>query len=102
MSTGANSPFYPVASVTVASSTVSANTPLLGNGGTMLVTNASSSLAYVNFGSDSTVQATNGDMPILPNSKVLLSVGYLVTYGASMLTSGSGSVLFTRGTGSVV
>ena len=102
MSTGAIQPFHPVASVTVVSSTVSANAPLQGSGGTILVTNLSSSLVYVSFGSDNTIQATNGDMPVLPNSKVLLSIGNLVSYAAALLISGSGSVLFTRGTGSVI
>ena len=102
MSTGAISPFQPVATVAVASGTVTANTRLAGSGDAVLVTNPTASLAYVSFGSDSTAQATTADMPVLPNGRVLLNAGPLVLYCAALLTSGSGSVLFTRGTGSIV
>lgn len=75
----------------------------------MLITNTTSSLAYIKFGSDPSVQAvvptvlgTTGDTPILPNSKILLRCGPLVTYCAAILGSGSGSVMFTRGDGSSI
>lgn len=102
MSTGAISPFHPVATVSVSSGTVSANVLLAGRGDAVLVTNPTASLAYVSFGSDSTIQATVADMPVLPNSRVLLSAGPFVTYVASLLASGSGSILFTRGRGSTL
>ena len=102
MSTGAISPFHPVATVSVSSGTVSANALLAGKGDAVLVTNPTAALAYVNFGSDSMVQATASDMPVLPNSRVLLGAGPFVTYGATLLTSGSGSILFTRGRGSTL
>jgi hypothetical protein len=40
------------------------------------------------------------DMPVLPNSRVMLAVNFLITYAATVLTSGSGAVLLTRGDGS--
>jgi hypothetical protein len=101
LSTGAISPFQPVASVLLASSTVSANIQLAGSGEVLLITNATASLAYVRFGSDSTVQATIADTPILSNSKILLRCGPLVSYCATVLSAGSGPVIITRGDGSI-
>jgi len=88
--------------VAMAANTVSANVQLTGGGESVLITNPTSSLAYVRFGSDPTVQATTSDTPILPNSKILLRCGPLVSWCAAILGSGSGSVLFTRGDGSSI
>lgn len=102
MSTGAISPFHPVATAAVSASQVSANIRLTGGGGTVLVTNTTASLAYVNLGSDSSVQATSADMPVLPNNKVLLQAGSLVSHGAAIVATGTGLILFTRGTGATI
>ena len=101
MSTGAISPFQPTATVALAASASSSNTQMPGNGETALITNLASSPAYVRFGSDPGLQATTSDTPVLPNSRILLRCGPLVTYCAAVLISGSGSVLFTRGDGSI-
>jgi hypothetical protein len=101
LSTGAVIPFAPVATVAMASGTVSTNIQLAGSGETLLITNLASSIAYVRFGSDATVLATTSDTPVLPNSKILLRCGPIVSYCAAVLTSGAGSVLFTRGDGSI-
>jgi hypothetical protein len=100
LSTGATNPFQPVATVLVPSSTNSANVLLAGSGDVVLITNATSSLAYVRFGVDLTVVATTGDTPILPNSKILLRCGPMVLSCAIVLNAGSGSVMVTRGDGS--
>ena len=102
MSLGAANAFQPAATVAVASSTVSANAQLAGGGESVLITNPNASLLYVRFGSDATVQATTSDTPVLPNSRILLRCGPLVTYFATILASGSGSVMFTRGDGSSI
>jgi hypothetical protein len=86
----------------MASTTVSANVQLAGSGETLLVTNPTPSLAFVNFGSDPTVQATTSNMPVLPNSRVLLNCGPVVSYCAAILSAGSGSMMFTRGSGSSI
>jgi hypothetical protein len=99
MTTGA-SPFQPVATVTMAASTVSVNVQLAGSGASLLITNPTASLAYVKFGADPALQATATDMPILPNSRILIQCGTLVTYCAAILAVGSGAVLVTRGHGS--
>jgi hypothetical protein len=102
LSLGSANPFQPAATVTVAASTVSANGQLVSGGDSVLITNPTSSLVYVRFGSDPTVQATTGDTPVLPNSKILLRCGPLVSYFATILASGSGSIMFTRGDGSSI
>ena len=100
MSAGAINPFQPIATVTLASTTTSAAISLAGGGETVLITNPTASLAYIKLGSDPTLQATSGDMPVLPNSTILLRCGPLVSYCAAVLGSGTGPVIFTRGHGS--
>jgi hypothetical protein len=41
-------------------------------------------------------------MPVLQGSRVVLSVNPLITYVSAVLVNGSGSILFTRGDGSIV
>jgi hypothetical protein len=59
-------------------------------------------LAYVRFGSDPSVAASIADMPVLPNSRLILSVNSLITYAAAVMQSGSGNIMFSRGDGSIV
>jgi hypothetical protein len=106
LSTGSSNPFLAVATVALLSGTTSSNTQLGGSGEAVLITNSTSSIAYVRLGSDASLQATIpstgalGDTPVLPSSKVLLRCGPLVSFCAAVLSSGSGLVLFTRGDGS--
>ena len=100
MSAGSSNPFQPTGTVTLAASAVSANVQLAGAGDCVLITNTTTSLAYIRFGSDLTVQAIVGDTPILAGSRMLLRCGPLVTYCAAVLGSGTGALLFTRGDGS--
>jgi hypothetical protein len=93
--------FQPMGTVTLASSTISAVVLLIGGSDTVLVTNPNASLAYVRFGADPGVQATIGDTPVLPNSVLLLRCGPLSSYCAAILGSGTGSLMFTRGDGSI-
>ncbi len=102
MSSGSTNPFQPTATVSLTATTVSANIQLLGHGEAQLITNATTSLAFIRFGSDSTVQATTGDTPVLPGSKILLRCGPLVSYCAIVLSSGTGLVLITSGNGSTI
>ena len=102
MPIGSVSPFRPTGTVSLAANSVSANIPLSGGGDTVVVTNPSSVLAYVRFGSDATVAATTTDMPILASSRLILSVNSLITYAAAITSSGSGTILFSRGDGSIL
>jgi hypothetical protein len=67
-----------------------------------VVTNTSSALGYIKFGSDATVTATTTDMPILSSSRLILSVNSLISYAAAIIPSGSGTILFSRGDGSIL
>ncbi len=100
MAVGSITPFRPTGTVSLSAGTSSATVALAGGGDSVVVTNASASLAYVAFGADASVSAAASDMPVLANTKVLLSVNGLVQYAAGVLTNGSGTVLFTRGDGS--
>lgn len=102
MATGASSPFRPTGTVSITTTTTSNAAPLNGGGESVVVTNTSGSLIYVRFGADPTVVAATFDMPVLPNSRVMLAVNSLISHVASVASSGSGAVLFTRGDGNFV
>jgi hypothetical protein len=100
MANGSIMPFRPAGTVSWSSTQGTLNVALAGGGDSVVVTNLSASLAYVRFGSDANVAATAADMPVLPNTCVMLGVNSLIAYAAVMLVSGAGTVLFTRGDGS--
>jgi hypothetical protein len=102
MSIGATSPFRPTGTVSFVAGTTSVSILLAGGGESVLVTNATASLAYIRFGADASIAASSADLPLLPNTRALLSVNPLIAYAAALLASGSGSVLFTRGDGSYI
>lgn len=102
MPLGSVSPFRPTGTVSVPVGAASANVLLSGGGDSVVVTNTTTSLAYVRFGSDQSVVASASDMPILSGSKLILSVNSLISYAAAMSPSGSGTVLFSRGDGSFI
>ena len=100
MPLGSVSPFRPTGTVSVSVGSASTNVSLSGGGDSVVVTNTTTSLAYVRFGSDPAVAATTVDMPILPNSRLILSINSLISYVAAISPSGSGLILFSRGDGS--
>jgi hypothetical protein len=102
MAIGSITPFRPTGTVSLAANTSSATVELAGGGDTVVVTNPTTSLAYVRFGADPSVSASPVDMPVMANSKVMLSVNGLISHAAATLAAGSGSILFTRGDGSFV
>lgn len=102
MAIGSTSPFRPTGTVSLSAASISTSTQLAGGGETIVVTNPTDMLAYVRFGADQSVSASSVDMPVLPNSRVMLSVNPLISYVAAVFTSGSGTLLFTRGDGSYV
>ncbi len=63
MSIGSTQPFRPAGTASLIAGSSSANVPLIGGGDTLLVTNASASVAFVRVGSDNTVTATSSDPP---------------------------------------
>ncbi len=100
MAIGSITPFGATGTASLSASTSSAAVPLIGGGDSVVVTNISASLAYVRFGGDPSVSASTADMPVLANSRVMLSVNSLVNYAAAILNAGAGTILFTRGNGS--
>jgi hypothetical protein len=102
MPLGSVSPFRPTGSIGLSVGVVSTNVALAGGGDTIVVTNPSANLAFIRFGADATVIATTSDMPVLPNSNVILSVNSLIKFAAALTSSGTGSILFSRGDGSTV
>lgn len=102
MPLGSVSPFRPTGTVSVSVGAASANVPLSGGGDSVVVTNTTTSLVYIRFGSDPTVTASTSDMPILAGTRLILSVNSLISYAAAISPSGSGNVLFSRGDGSFV
>jgi hypothetical protein len=102
MPLGSVSPFRPTGTVTLSAGAISANVVLSGGGDSVVVTNTSSSLAYVRFGSDPTLEAAATDMPVLAGTCMILSVNSLISYAAAISPSGSGNVLFSRGDGSFI
>lgn len=102
MAIGSITPFRPTGTVSLGAGTSSLAVALAGGGDSVVVTNISASVAYVRFGADPSVLASTADMPVMANSRVLLSINSLVSYAAAVLSAGSGAVLFTRGDGSYV
>lgn len=100
MSTGSTQPFRPTGTVSLTAGTSSSNIQLAGGGESVVVTNTTTSLAFVRFGADLTVAASASDMPVLAGSRVMIAINTLITSAAAVLSSGSGAVLFTRGDGS--
>lgn len=102
MPLGSISPFRPTGTVNVTAGSTSVNVPLSGGGDSVVVTNITNAVAYIKFGSDNAITASIVDMPILPNSKLILSINRLITYAAAVIPSGTGSIMFSRGDGSIV
>jgi len=102
MAIGSTSPFRPTGTVSLNAGITSTSVQLIGGGEAIVVTNPTAMLAYVRFGADPSVSASSVDMPVLPESRIMLSANSLINYVAAMLTGGSGTLLFTRGDGSYV
>jgi hypothetical protein len=102
MPPGSVSPFRPTGTASLSGGSTAANVALSGGGDTVVVTNTGSALAYVRFGSDATVTASTADMPVLPSNRVILSVNSLISFASAIVPAGSGTILFSRGDGSVI
>ncbi len=84
--------------IAVGASTTSATAALAAQGESLLVTNGTAALAFVQLGAG---PATVADIPILPNAQRVLQAGQFAKSVAVVLASGSGNVYFTPGTGAV-
>lgn len=101
MSIGSALPFRPSGTVAVSASASAASVALVGGGSSVLVFNGAGTVAFVRFGMDGVIAANATDLPVPPGQRVLVDAGPRVTYGSAVLASGTGSVYFTRGDGSV-
>lgn len=101
MAIGSNQPFRASGTTQLSAGSSSTSTALNGGGESVLIYNASSSPAFVRFGTDSTVVASATDTPIPANARMLMHIGSFVITAAAILSSGSGLVFFTRGDGTV-
>lgn len=97
-----------VASVTISASTTAASAALPGNAQTndfnqIQIANTTSGWAYVNFGRSTTeiaAAATTTGYPVAPGGVVVVTVTSEVAAASVVLGTSSGSVIFTRGSGS--
>jgi len=101
MSSGSTQPFRPAQTATLAASTTAAYAAIPGYSEAALVTNTTSAVAFVRFGTDSTVIATTADMPVPPNGRLLMHCGSIASTVSVLLATGSGAVYVSRGDGTV-
>ena len=84
--------------VTASSASVALNASTGFTGNQVRVYNYGTAIAYIAFGTASTVTATTASLPIAPNSIEVFGIPYGTTYAAALGTSG-GTVYFTLGEG---
>ena len=102
MPLGSVSPFRPTGTVSVSVGNVSSNTPLSGGGDSVVVTNATTALGMSGL---VPIQPSPPQPPTcqyLAGSRIILSINSLISYAAAISPSGSGSILFSRGDGSII
>lgn len=101
MASGASLPFRPAGTVSVAASTTAEAAALVSGGSSILVFNDSGAVAFIRFGMNTGVAASASDTPVPAGARMLLDAGTLVTHASALLASGTGTVYFTRGDGSI-
>lgn len=102
MATGTTQPFRVAATSAIAATTTPAAAALAGAGEAVLVYNAAAATAFIRFGADMTVTASPAtDVPVPPGARMLIHAGDFARTVACVLASGSGTVYFIRGEGTV-
>jgi len=87
--------FIPTGTVAVAASTSSVVAALPGQGDTLLIYNTTSGVAFVVAGPT----ATTAGYVVPPGARGLMKCGLVATQVAVILSTGSGTVYVTQGTG---
>jgi hypothetical protein len=100
MASGSIAAFSPEATVSVAASTTSTAVVLVGTGPSLLIYNGSNSTAFLSLGASKVLTATTAELPVPAGSQVLLGIGATISAAAVILSSGTGTVFLTRGSGS--
>lgn len=93
MATGSVSPIYPRGTVAIAASDVSTAATLPSPGDTVLITNATSSLAFVALGPI----ASAANLPVLAGDQILIGAGVYASQIAVILatSAATGTVYMT-------
>lgn len=92
MATGSVSPIYPRGTTAIAASATATSAPLPNPGDTVLITNATGSLAFVAVGAS---VAAGAGLPVPPGAQVLMGAGPYASQIAVILAAGSGTVYAT-------
>ena len=96
-------PFTPIRTTATIAVTVAATSVALPSTGqrTLVVTSvAGGAVAFIRFGSAATGQdATTADMPILPGSVQVFSIGDLDTFVSAITGAATATLYFTSGQG---
>lgn len=100
MASGSIAAFTPEATIGLTAGTTSTAVSLPGSGPTLLVFNATSSIAFLKLGASPQTTARATDLPIPAGSQILLGISATVTAVAAILTTGSGTIYITQGSGS--
>jgi hypothetical protein len=102
VSSGSVPPFAQSGVVSLAVSTTSTGAALPGSGDTVLVTNATASLAWVTLGGGAAppTAVAGAGYPVLPGGRRLIAAAQAVTQVAAVLASGTGQIIVEIGTGS--
>lgn len=100
MAVGSIQPFQPATTVTVSATSASSATQIAGNQESILIYNASGSVAFVAVGTDSTTAATvAASFPVPAGASRMITVGSYFSWVAVILASGTGTVYVSRGNG---
>lgn len=90
--------FSPRATTTLSATTVSSNVTVSSSSNNVMISNAGSVTVFIKFGSDSSVTATTGDLPVLGGTVQVFSKGG-TSYIAGITGTGSATVYVTGGDG---
>ena len=103
MAAAARAAFAPnsAATVTVAATTTSGSTrvALVGNGSSVLITNAGTATAFVELGTSAGTSATTTGLPVLSGEILCLTRPAGVTHAIAITATGTATVYVTTGDG---
>lgn len=92
MATVALASSSPTASVTLPATSTTANVaiPTVGSPTIAIITNIGPNIAFLAFGTSSTLVAANGGLPLMPGAQFVLTIGTFTFIAAITLTGGAG------------
>jgi len=96
---GTNPPFKQASLTVLGATTASAGGPLAGGGDTAMITNATTGVAWVTFGTGSATAVLGSGTPVLPGAMRAVAWHPSANVVAVILSAGSGVVAVETGTG---